>query len=232
MNRLRFNIGLATLLLALGTLPLSGQVVVLDEGSFRLHVDGSPVGTETFSIRRVGLGNEAELIAVSQVQYDDGSLVMRPTLSTDAAFRPVRYENQVSGLRESTVVLALAGRRYTATVVSAQGEAASEFRAAPRTLIVAPRVATLYYFLSPLLGEVGVEISGIEPEQGGRPAFLLASVTSERRAHGDETLSMRLATLQSGADVRRIWFDEQGRVMRVEVPSQGFVAVRVAGRGD
>lgn len=232
MNRLLFRAGLAALVLSLAAPSLNAQVVVLDEGSFQLQVDGATVGTETFSIRRVGLGNEAELIAVSQVQYNDGSLVMRPTLSTDAAFRPVRYENQVSGSRQSSVVLALAGRRYTATVVSAQGEAASEFRAAPRTLIVAPRVATLYYFLSPLLGEVGAEISGIEPEQGGRPAFVLTSVTPERRAHGTETLAMRVATLEAGADVRRIWFDEQGRVMRVEAPGQGFVAVRTPDADD
>lgn len=229
MKAIHLKFAWALALLSLSTLPLAGQVVVLDEGSFRLHVNGQPVGTETFSIRRVGLGNEAELIAVSQIQYDDGSLVMRPTLNTDAAFRPIRYENQVSGSRESTVVLALAGRRYTATVVSAQGEAASEFRAAPRTMIVAARVAALYYFLSPLLGETGVEISGIEPELGGRPTLILTSVTPDRRALGEEMLSLRIATLESGTDVRRIWFDEQGRVIRVEIPAQNFVAERIPG---
>lgn len=228
MNILRTLLrpALALLVSALAT-PLSSQVVVLDEGSFQLQVDGQPVGTETFSIRRAGLGNEAELIAVSQIQYDDGSLVMRPTLNTDATFRPIRYENQVSGSRESTVVLALAGRRYTATVVSAQGEAASEFRAAPRTLILAPRVATLYYFLSAFLGEVGSEISGIEPEQGGRPSLVLASVAPVQRAIGRNTMALRLATLEDGAATRLIWFDDQGRVMRVEVPAQGFVAERI-----
>jgi len=211
----------------LASTSLSAQVVVLDEGAFRLHVNGQPVGTETFSIRRAGLGNEAELIAVSQVQYDDGSVIMRPTLNTDASFRPIRYENQVSGTRESTVVLALAGRRYTATVVSAQGEAASEFRAAPRTLILVPRVATLYYFLSPFLSEIGSEISGIEPEDGGRPALVLTSVAPAQLTIGGQSVAMRLATLQDGSATRRIWFDEQGRVMRVEVPAQNFVAERI-----
>ena len=39
-------------------LALRAQTATLDEGSFRLLVDGREVGTETFSIRKSGEGDQ------------------------------------------------------------------------------------------------------------------------------------------------------------------------------
>ena len=40
--------------------PLAAQTVVLDEGTFRLQVAGKEVGTETFTIRQNGTGDNAD----------------------------------------------------------------------------------------------------------------------------------------------------------------------------
>ena len=40
---------------------------------------------------------------------------------------------------------------------------------------------------------------------------------------------MRVARLVAEDDVRLVWFDDQGRVLRVEIPAQGFVAERTSG---
>jgi len=42
---------------------LSGQAVVLDEGTFFVEVGGRRIGTETFRIRRMGFGDNTQVIA-------------------------------------------------------------------------------------------------------------------------------------------------------------------------
>ena len=42
---------------------LSGQAVVLDEGAFFVEVGGRRIGTETFRIRRMGFGDNTQVIA-------------------------------------------------------------------------------------------------------------------------------------------------------------------------
>src|SRR5512138_500707 len=54
--------------------PLSAraQTSTLDEGAFRLMVDGREVGTETFSIRQSGEGDRAVVIAQGRVVLANG----------------------------------------------------------------------------------------------------------------------------------------------------------------
>ena len=219
--------GLALTALPLPVVHASAQVVTLDEGSFRILVDEVERGTETFTIRRNGIGADATVILAVQIDRGDGGVSMRPMLEADAQLAPLRYENQISGERRSEVSLVRNGRRFSGTVISEQGEAAQEYRAATATLILPPRVAALYWFLTPHLAQVGREISGIEPETGGRPTMVLAEVSPGTLRVGRETFQVRIATLTADGDERRVWFDDQGRVLRVEIPAQGFVAERL-----
>ena len=49
---------------------VAAQTVVIDEGGFRLMVDGKEVGTETFYIRQNGTGSNAVMIAAGKVVLD------------------------------------------------------------------------------------------------------------------------------------------------------------------
>src|SRR5690554_8060772 len=90
---------LGALTLALAA-PAKGQTVVLDEGSFRLSIGGREVGTETFTIRQNGAGQNAVIIAVGRVVVDGerGPQQLNSELQVaGTTLRPAAYEIQVKG---------------------------------------------------------------------------------------------------------------------------------------
>ncbi|NIP78666.1 MAG: hypothetical protein GWM90_05455, partial [Gemmatimonadetes bacterium] len=56
-------IAFAALLSTLAAADAQAQTTVIDEGTFRLSVRGTPVGTETFTIRRSGSGENTTTVA-------------------------------------------------------------------------------------------------------------------------------------------------------------------------
>lgn len=217
-------------LLATAVSPVTGQVT-LDEGRFRILLDGEEAGTELFTILRDGLGTDATILATVQIDHGPGDLAMRPMLQADARLEPTSYQNVVSGARTAEVTLRRNGRRFAATILSERGEAVQEFRATTGARIVEPRVATLYWFLTPLFVETGTQIPIVEPETGGRLNLVLESVESTRYRLGRREVDARTGTLRTGeGDVRRVWWDDDGRILRVEAEAQGFVAERIAER--
>ncbi len=222
---------LAALLLVPASATPGSSQVTLDEGRFRILIEGREAGTELFTILRDGLGADATILATVQIDHGPGDLTMRPMLQADARLEPSSYQNVVSGSRTAEVTLRRNGRRFAATILSERGEAVQEFRATTGARIVEPRVAALYWFVTPLLTEAGVEIPIVEPETGGRLTLVLETVESTRYRLGRREISARIGTLRAGEnDLRRIWWDEDGRILRIEAEAQGFVAERVAER--
>jgi hypothetical protein len=209
---------------------LSGQNVLVDEGAFRLTVNGEVVGREEFSIRRVGMGEEARLILRGAVEMDlpGGRRVLTPAMEATAGDMTVTaYQLKVTGATGSEIYVSRSGRRYLAKVISPRGEEVREFRAGPGSILLDRDVAHQHYLLLPFLnGGSDVSLTVLEPEAGQQVRMTLTFQGDEEVRVGTELIQGRHYRLTGGESTREIWLDGQGRVLRVAVAEQGYLAER------
>jgi hypothetical protein len=205
----------------------SGQGIVIDQGRFDVTVDGQRVGSEEFVIRRAGLGREDAVFANGTVRLSvgDGQQVIRPLLQ---AMPPdgvaAAYQVAVGGPGEMELRLQRAGRRYVATIRSAIGEEDREFQAHTDTRVLEEDVAHHYYFLRDL--RAGRSAHVLEPRTRRQVELVAGPRTEEEIRVGRNVVQARRVELAAGDDRRIVWYDRQGRVLRVEVPTTGYVAER------
>ncbi len=212
-------------LLAAG--PAAPQSVMVDEGTFAVTINGKKAGTETFSIQQAGAGEQGTVIAhaVVSLNLPGGAIEVRPLLEASSLEGTVsKYQVKVSGALPMELRLTLSGNRYVSVMRSRAGEEEREFLARPATRILEEDVAHQYYFLRNL-GQ-GDHSYVIVPRER-RQLDLVASAPVDVTLHLNQTtVPARKVTFSSGDDHRTVWFDRQGRVLRVEVPSRGYVAER------
>lgn len=230
-NPMRRRVFAAGLLLApaaiLAAAPAGAQSVVLDEGTFRLWVDGTEAGTEEFTIRRAGMGADATIIAhaVVSLTVPAGARELRPVLEVlpnDGSASG--YQLKISGAETTELSVNLAGRRYVSMLRSDVGEEEREFLARPRTRIIEPWVAHQYYFLRD--AAAGAAVPVIEPRSRRQVQLEVGSVTEESLRVGSNDVPARKVTFRAGGEERIVWFDRQGRVLRVDVPALAYRAQR------
>ena len=209
--------------------PLSAQSVTLDQGTFHITVDGRDAGSENFSIRRSGTGGEAQVIATAEIQMEvpEGRTDIRPALQASGSDMAVSaYQVKVSGATQEEVYVTLGERRFLTTVRSERGEREREFRAAPGTLLLDPGVAHQYYFLSGRVGDSGGTFPVISPREGRQFELQVIVVGNESITIGGNAITARHLRLEADGGTRELWVDGEGRVLRLEQPAAGYVAVR------
>lgn len=207
--------------------PAAAQTVVVDQGTFTLTVAGRSAGTETFAIRRSGLGNEGTILAhgVVTLTLDGNESEVRPVLvaiPTDGS--TTEYEVKVSGADEMEGRLVLAGNRYVSRFRSAAGEEEREFLARPGTRVLDVMVAHQYYFLRGV--REGTVASIVEPRTRRAIDLVASAWENEVIQLGPNRVPARRVTFGVGADARTVWYDSQGRVLRVAIPALNYVAQR------
>lgn len=224
----------ALALLALPGAPARGgpaQEVSLDEGRFVVFRNGERVGTESFWIRRAGSGADARVIAKGEVALDlpggrrQIALALEargpgPTLSA--------YEAKVSGDRREEIAGRIAARRFSARMVTDQGEQIREFPAGPETFILDQSVAHQYFFIGRLYERAPLTLHIIVPREERHQRARLSVVGVEPVTVGGIRMEARTLRLvdEDGLE-HRLWVDPQGRVLRVEIPERAYVAERV-----
>ena len=225
---------LLTFLSSLPGTPAGAQSVAMDEGTFTLTVGGRPAGTETFAIRRVGMGAEARVIAQGNVQITlpEGSVTMEPILEASETLSLAGYQNKVSGARDQVFTLAGTNdRRFQGRTISPQGEQVQEYRAASGTILLEGLVAHHYFLLGARLDGSSGTVPVIVPGQG-RQLQLAYSVTgTETLQLGGSAVEARRVTVEVGGESREVWFDSQGRVLRVVDPTRSYQAERTTRPG-
>ncbi len=205
----------------------AAQNVVLDEGTFRILHGGQQVGTETFTIRRVGSGDDAHVIANGVIQMDlpSGHRELRPLLRAAPDLSLSAYQLEVTGDQVATVAVTAADRRYVARTRSATGEREREFRGGDGTILLDQDVAHQYYFLGPALDRGGT-VSVIEPRAGAQVRLDVREAGTETLDIGGQSIAARHVVLSGGGQTRDVWFDAQGRVLKVAIPSEQYTAIR------
>lgn len=205
----------------------SGQRVVVDEGSFTIFLEGREVGTEAFSIRREGLGSDATVFAHAVVTLTgpQGRTELRPLLQTllpDGAAS--NYQLSVSGEQTAELSLALVGRRFVSLIRTQRGEEEREFLAGPDTRILEEGVAHQYYFLRNQ--REGSATPVIEPRTRSQLRLVASAWVEEEIRLGVNRVQARRVTFGMNGEERHVWYDQQGRVLRVEVPARAYRAER------
>lgn len=220
--------GLLALLVVGAVAPALAQGVVVDQGQFAIRLDGQAVGTEDFVIRRASLGLNAAFFAngVVSLTTPGATSEVRPLLRADPPDGQAEsYQVQVTGDGAMELRLAKSGRRYVATIRSAIGAEDREFQARPDTRILDLDVAHHHYFLRDLRVDRPVHV--LEPRSRGQYTLTATARTDVELRMGPNVVQARRVELsaEGGAD-RTVWYDRQGRVLRVEIPSLSYVAER------
>ena len=163
----------------------------------------------------------------------DGGVLqeVRPLLqATPLEGAAASYEVVVTGqdameVRLARVLNARSRYVYVATIRSDIGSEDREFQARENTRVIELGVAHHYYFLRDV--REGRETPVLEPRSRRQIKLTAGSRTEEELVLGPNHISARRVeyTSDSGDD-RVVWYDRQGRVLRVEVPSLSYVAER------
>lgn len=204
---------------------LVAQNVTLDEGRFALFLDGRDAGSESFSIHRVGMGADARILATATVSVD--GVQMRPTLEARPDFSVSSYQNELTGGRTADLSVVLNGNRYVSRMSSPEGEVQREYRASGRTAVLEDFVSHQYYFVARFVDDGPGPIVVLMPAAGEQARLEVVSSEAEPFRLGDQQLQARHVRLQGGGAIRDVWIDDQGRVLRVEIPARSFRAERL-----
>jgi hypothetical protein len=204
--------------------PAAAQVTTIDEGSFTITRAGTTIGRERFRIVSTPGASGASLVATATVSYDERRLA--PALRTDQAGTPVAYqvEVRVGGEMRENLKGQVGRGRFSARTQTPSGESTKEYIVADGALILDEDVFHQYYFLA--RREAG-SVPVVVPRRNVQLSANVVSLGEARITIGGTPLAARrLALTAPGSERREIWVDAEGRVLRVEIPERGVVALR------
>jgi len=206
----------------------TAQNVVVDEGTFRILRDGRAIGTETFAIRRVGQGTEARVIANADIELElaEDTERIKPLLQAGSDLSLSAYQLEVSGREPLEIAVTSSDRRLLARTRSPAGEQEREFRATPGGVLLEQGVAHQYWFLSQL--EEGTAVTVLVPRASAQDRIEVRSVHPETVTVAGAQVLARHVTFATNRAVHEVWYDADGRVLRVRVPETGFAAERTS----
>jgi len=221
----------AFLLLAVASPRALAQNVTVDENAFRIYLDGQEVGREEFSIRQIGPRGQQRMVLRGNVTMEGpaGRTEIAPFMEVQGEKLGVStYQIKVSGTESTDVFVRVSGNRYLARILSSAGEQLREFRAGPGSVLLDEGVVHHHYLLNPFLDEESaVSLTVLVPRGPLQERRTLSLVGEEEiRVGGVLVQDARRFHLEGGDHPRDIWFDSQGRILRLEIPSRSLLAER------
>lgn len=211
--------------------PLSAQQQVVDRGSFTLYVRGAPIGEERFAIRSERAGSEGiRYLAGAELNLKVNGRTQRVSVGLEAMgprARVRRYETEINGSEAETIVGTLARDRLRLDIRGPRGDEMKEFLVRERVVVLDQHVAHLYFFAwKQLGGERSTPAQVLMPRLRAHAIVTITDLGDETVRVQQRDLRLRHITLVAeGGKTHHIWLDGD-RVMLVEVPVDGFRAVR------
>ena len=213
-------------LLAAGS--ATAQTEVVDEGTFRLSVRGTPVGTETFSIRRTGAGDATAFVAQGRLVLDSGEQTRALLQLEGPALRPSAYQIEVTGPEKQSIRGQATGNRFRARIVSTAGEVMREYIASDGAVVLDEGIAHQYFFLVPA-AEGNEQVPVIIPRQSRQITARVRNTGTETiTVAGEQVTARRIEVEPAGMAARTIWVDDRGRVLRLTIPAENYLAERTS----
>ncbi|WP_373060905.1 hypothetical protein [Gemmatimonas sp.] len=203
----------------------------LDVGSFTLLVNGQRAGREQFSVQRVISQDGGTLEARSESAIGDRRVAMR--LETDSAGTPVRYS--VEERRGADVTLRLGGQRvrgrFATLARSSTGEAAREYLLRPGAVVIEDDGIVQYALLvrdRAMADGAGVTLPSLTPIANTQGAVRLVLETRFDTiiVAGLRREARRWRVTASSGDLKLVWADADGRLLRLSIPARNLEALR------
>lgn len=199
----------------------SPQGPVVDAGTLVISRGGVVVGREEFTVRRGRSSGPDGFTITTTARYSVPRVnTLAPVVELGPDSLPVQVQFDVSGETQARAYARFGQRRITVRVVRPGGESAQELPASGRTLVADDSVFALYA-IRPAPGPLQV----LTPRNGQRASAELALLGTERTTLQGVGRELEHWVLR-GADERHLWYDEAGRLMRVEAPSLSLSAER------
>jgi hypothetical protein len=198
------------ILLVLGFLVAQVQVPVqIETATFTVSIDGSPVGTEEFSLLRNGPGFLAQ--ARTELRVGGESIDARSAMRLDSNLALLSYEFLSGGQR---IELTVAAPTTEVSVTVDGRETTLSIRLPANGVIVDSNFFHHYVMLLYRLGRTGGSLPAFVPQQ-----MTLGSLTV--MPTGDNTYELTTENVRMEATT-----DAEGRLVRLEVPEAGVVVER------
>ena len=179
---------------------------VSESGTFRVTLNGSRLGSESFAI--VPSANGYTATGRTEIQMNGQRVVAESRMTLDAQFRPLSYEYESEG---RTIRLTV-GNPVSEVAIS--GQENLDIRFPPGGAVVDDNFFHHYVLLLHRLGREGGTIPVLVPQQ-----LTLGNMTVERS--GDRQYRIETENLVMEATV-----DTAGRLVRLRVPDAGVVVER------
>ena len=213
---------LVVALAALHALPALGQGGTIDEGTFLVTRKGTPDQTESFRIARL----DNKLIqATAQLSGDEriSSSLMADSLGTPIAYQ---YFHKNRGVTEFEVRALAGGKRLSLKASdNRSNESMRDFPISPgRCVILDDEFVHQFYFVA-LTARTGV-LQIIVPHHARRESAFLSGRGFEPVKVAGRSITATHFSLVTGSMAREFWIDAAGRVLKVEIPTLGLIAVR------
>lgn len=207
--------------------------VTIDRGVFDITRDGVPVATETFSIvqprgtrllHTVGTlipAADSQRI-VSDLYSDTLGTPVAPNAGTPA------YEFTVYQGKTKPYQLKVQTRpgRLSGLATDAQNDQRlQEYVLRPgSTIIVDPEFVHQLYFAA--IGKRAGALMVVSPRTGRSGVDTVVARGADAVLINGHSVAATQYTIGSGSDLKTLWVDHAGRLLRVDIPSQSVVALR------
>ena len=208
--------------------PASSQGRILDEGVLRVRIGRAEVAREEFSVT---LGGSSEgrlgyrIAATAFYPPRRTRVVIAPAVDIGADSQPRLVEFEARTADAIRTIAQIGPQRLTIRRFWLGGENFIEHPSSPRALVVDDSVFALYA-IPP--GLTSGDVLLIAPRTDIRLAARLDNLgRGETVVDGTRYVLLHLV-LTAGTDTRHLWYDDDGRLMKVEIPSRGLSAERVA----
>ncbi|HEX2092790.1 MAG TPA: hypothetical protein VHG28_10325 [Longimicrobiaceae bacterium] len=209
---------------------LAAQDAAVDQGSFRVLVEGRAAGSEEFSIRQSGSGTSSEVTAVGRIEVTlpTGTLELTPRLrARGVEASPVAYQVDIGGDSPRKIIGTVGSGRVSTRIISSIGEQLREYVASAGAVVLDEGVAHHYYFLAQRQRNGTVPV--IIPRENRQVVATVSDRGEERvEIEGTPLNLFHLVVQVPGASERHVWVDALNRVIRVRIPERGYEAVRTA----
>lgn len=238
------RLAVAAAALAAGTLALAAAAPApaaaqgpqeIDAGTFELRVRGRTVGTESFGIRRRG----GDVRAVGRVRIDSSAAGLRARevwLQTDGEYVPSLFRVRPATGDVQSVTAVREENRLRVQISSAAGDRWKEFLAPPDLTLIEPGVAHHWTLIlrqhgQALEREGRVAAPAVLPVEARRSTLVIQRRgTRQVEVPGANRSAVLYTATLDGGDETRVWIDEEGRVLRMEIPARNLAAVRLPGK--
>ncbi len=195
----------------------------VDTGTFVIVRAGAEAGREEFAIRQTaGARGGPGFLAVSTTRTPGHETQVALELAGDYTPVSLQQTESTGGRVARRVSAQLSGIRFSARIMSADGETAREFPARGPLAIISDEAFSGFYFV-PRSGAVSVvRARDVRPVGGTVEALGADTVTVAHARIAAQRYVLRMAD----GDERHFWFTPTGDLLQVAVPSAALVATR------